>query len=97
MRISASISNDGSAISWLYVDGARGAKRGGKRAVREYTTGSFGAGFLSVSRNKAEPLLAPAALHTEPLTVAAEVGVGGLALLVVAAIVFSSPRSCDAG
>jgi hypothetical protein len=40
-----------------FVDGARGPQRGGKRAVRGYTTGGFGAGLLSVAGNKAKPLL----------------------------------------
>jgi hypothetical protein len=70
-----------------FVDGARGPQRGGKRAVREYTTGGFGAGVLSLAGNKAKPVLGPLALRAEPLPVAAKIGLGLVALLVVAAIV----------
>jgi hypothetical protein len=70
-----------------FVDGARGPQRGGKRAVREYTTGGFGAGVLSLAGNKAKPVLGPIALRAEPLPVAAKIGLGLVALLVVAAIV----------
>jgi hypothetical protein len=70
-----------------FVDGSRGPKRGGKRAVREYTTGGFGAGVMSLAGNKAKPVLGPVALRAEPLPVAAKVGLGVLALLAVAAIV----------
>jgi hypothetical protein len=66
---------------------ARGPQRGGKRAVREYTTGGFGAGVMSLAGNKAKPVLGPVALRAEPLPVAAKVGLGVLALLAVAAIV----------
>lgn len=71
-----------------FVDGARGPKRGGKRAVREYTTGGFGAGVLSVAGNKAKPVLAPVALRAEPLPVAAKVGLALLALLAAAAVIW---------
>jgi hypothetical protein len=76
-----------------FVDGVRGPKRGGTRAVREYTTGGFGAGLLSLAGNKAKPALAPVALRAEPLPTAAKVGLGVLALLGVAAIV--RPRSAQ--
>lgn len=55
-----------------FVDGYRGPERGGKRAVREYTTGGFGAGALSWMGNKAKPVLAPIALRAEPLPPAAK-------------------------
>jgi hypothetical protein len=70
-----------------FVDGARGPQRGGKRAVREYTIGGFGAGVMSLAGNKAKPVLGPIALRAEPLPVAAKLGLGLVALLVVAAIV----------
>jgi hypothetical protein len=70
-----------------FVDGARGPQRGGKRAVREYTTGGFGAGVVSLAGNKAKPVLGPVALRAEPLPVAAKIGLGLLAVLVLAAIV----------
>jgi hypothetical protein len=69
-----------------FVDGARGPQRGGKGAVREYTTGGFGAGLMSLAGNKAKPVLGPIALRAEPLPVAAKMGLGLVALLVVAAI-----------
>lgn len=49
------------------VDGFRGPRRGGRRGVREYDLGGFGAGTLSLLGNKAKPLLAPVALRSEPL------------------------------
>lgn len=70
-----------------FVDGVRGPQRGGKRAVREYTTGGFGAGVLSLAGNKAKPVLGPLALRAEPLPVAVKISLGLMALLVVAAIV----------
>jgi hypothetical protein len=75
-----------------FVDGIRGPQRGGKRAVREYSTGGFGAGLLSLAGNKAKPVLAPLALRTEPLPSAAKVGFGLLGLLLLATIVRSVAR-----
>ena len=69
-----------------FIDGIRGPQRGGKRAVREYSTGGFGAGMLSVAGNKAKPLLGPIALRAEPLPAAAKAGLGLLALLLVTEI-----------
>ena len=50
-----------------FVNGYHGLMRGGKRAVREYNTGAFGAGALTFLGSKAKPLLAPLALRAEPL------------------------------
>jgi len=38
-----------------FVDGWRGPRRGGRRAVLEYDLGGFGAGTLSFLGNKAKP------------------------------------------
>jgi hypothetical protein len=70
-----------------FVDGVRGPQRGGKRAVREYTTGGFGVGLLSLALNKAKPVLGPLALRAEPLPVQAKLGLAVLAVFVVAAVV----------
>jgi hypothetical protein len=68
-----------------FVDGIRGPKRGGKQAVREYSTGGFGAGLVAKAGNRAKPLLAPIALRATPLPVAARIALalGLLALLAV--------------
>ena len=63
-----------------FVNGYHGLKRGGKRAVREYNTGAFGAGVLTFLGSKARPVLAPIALRAEPLPAAARLALlGGLA------------------
>jgi hypothetical protein len=67
-----------------FVDGWRGPRRGGRRAVLEYDFGGFGAGTLSFLGNKAKPLLAPLALRAQPLPVAARLALGvGLAATAV--------------
>ena len=76
-----------------FVNGYHGLRRGGKRAVREYNTGAFGAGALTFLGSKARPLLAPLALRADPLPAEARAALllGGL----VAATVLvsrSSPR-----
>lgn len=50
-----------------FVDGYRGPRRGGRRAVLEYDLGAFGAGSLSFVGNKAKGFLAPVALRSTPL------------------------------
>jgi hypothetical protein len=50
-----------------FVNGYHGLRRGGRRAVREYNTGAFGAGVLTFLGSKAKPLLAPLTLRAEPL------------------------------
>ena len=60
-----------------FANGYHGLRRGGKRAVREYNTGAFGAGILTFLGSKAKPLLAPIALRATPLPTSAR-----LALLV---------------
>jgi hypothetical protein len=60
-----------------FVDGYRGPARGGKRAVREYTTGGFGAGALTWLISKAKPVLGPIALRAEPLPTAAKTALAG--------------------
>ena len=64
-----------------FVNGYHGLRRGGKRAVREYNTGAFGAGALTFLGSKAKPLLAPLALRAEPLPTGARLALllGGLA------------------
>ncbi len=64
-----------------FVNGYHGLTRGGKRAVREYNTGAFGAGALTFLGSKAKPVLAPLALRAEPLPAAARLALllGGLA------------------
>ncbi len=60
-----------------FVDGWRGPRRGGRRAVLEYDLGGMGAGTMSFLGNKAKPLLAPVALRAEPLPLAARLALGG--------------------
>ncbi|MBA3266761.1 MAG: hypothetical protein H0T70_00685 [Acidimicrobiia bacterium] len=50
-----------------FVDGYRGPRRGGRRAVLEYDLGAFGAGSLSFIGHKAKRLLSPVALRSTPL------------------------------
>ena len=59
------------------MDGWRGPRRGGRRAVLEYDLGGFGAGTLSFLGNKAKPVLGPLALRAAPLPTAAKVALGG--------------------
>ena len=70
-----------------FVNGYRGLLRGGKRAVREYNTGAFGAGALTLLGSKAKPLLAPLALRAEPLPAEARLALllGGLAFVALVA------------
>ena len=75
-----------------FVDGWRGPRRGGRRAVLEYDLGGFGAGTLSFLGNKAKPVLGPMALRAAPLPATAKLGLGGLA---VAALVFGLARRRD--
>jgi len=49
-----------------FVDGYRGPRRGGRRAVLEYDLGGFGAGSLSFLGSKLKPLLAGFALRAAP-------------------------------
>ncbi len=49
-----------------FVDGYRGPRRGGRRAVLEYDLGAGGAGTLSFLGTKAKRLLAPIALRAAP-------------------------------
>jgi hypothetical protein len=60
-----------------FVDGWRGPRRGGRRAVLEYDLGGMGAGSMSFLGNKSKPLLGPLALRADPLPVAAKVALGG--------------------
>ncbi len=66
-----------------FVNGYHGLTRGGKRAVREYNTGAFGAGVLTFLGGKARPVLAPLAMRAEPLPAAARLALllGGLAAI----------------
>ena len=66
-----------------FVNGYHGLMRGGKRAVREYNTGAFGAGALTFLGSRARPLLAPLALRAEPLPAEARFALllGGLAFV----------------
>jgi len=49
-----------------FVDGYRGPRRGGRRAVLEYDLGGMGAGTMSFVGNKLKPVLGPVALRSEP-------------------------------
>ncbi len=73
-----------------FVDGYRGPRRGGRRAVLEYDLGAGGAGTLSFLGNKAKRLLGPLALRSTPLPrrtrVALALGLGALALLVASLV-----------
>ena len=60
-----------------FVNGYHGLRRGGKRAVREYNTGAFGAGLLTFLGSRAKPVLAPLALRAEPLPPTEKVALGG--------------------
>ncbi len=50
-----------------FVDGYRGPRRGGRRAVLEYDLGAGGAGTMSFLGNKARRVLGPLALRATPL------------------------------
>lgn len=65
-----------------FVNGYHGLRRGGRRAVREYNTGAFGAGALTFLGSKAKPVLAPLALRAEPLPTSARLALllGGLSI-----------------
>lgn len=60
-----------------FVDGWRGPRRGGRRAVLEYDLGGFGAGTMSFLGNKAKPVLGPLALRAAPLPPVAKLALGG--------------------
>ena len=74
-----------------FVDGYRGPRRGGRRAVLEYDLAGFGAGTLSFLGNKAKPVLAPLALRATPLPLGARLALGG-GLVAVAALVVGLVR-----
>ncbi|MBA3885445.1 MAG: hypothetical protein H0X67_06895 [Acidobacteria bacterium] len=70
-----------------FVDGWRGPRRGGMRAVLEYDLGGFGAGTLSFLGNKAKPVLGPLALRAAPLPTSAKlVLASGLAVAAASAV-----------
>lgn len=69
-----------------FANGYHGFRRGGKRAVREYDTGAFGAGALTFLGSKAKPALAPLALRAEPLPKGVRLAlVGGAAIAALSA------------
>jgi hypothetical protein len=69
-----------------FVNGYHGLRRGGRRAVREYDIGAFGAGTLTFLGSKARPVLAPLALRAEPLPWGARLALlGGAAVAVLGA------------
>jgi len=70
-----------------FVDGWRGPRRGGRRAVLEYDLGGFGAGTLSFLGNKAKPLLGPIALRATPLPTGAKLALGGGLVAAAAALI----------
>ncbi len=78
-----------------FVNGYHGLSRGGKRAVREYNTGAFGAGALTFLGSKARPVLAPLALRSEPLPAGARLALllGGLTAFAAIVAGFSPRRS----
>ncbi len=59
-----------------FVDGYRGPRRGGRRAVLEYDLGAGGAGTLSFLGNKAKRLLGPLALRSTPLPMQTRLALG---------------------
>jgi len=72
-----------------FVNGYHGLRRGGRRAVREYNTGAFGAGALTFLGSKARPVLAPLALRAEPLPKGARLAlVGGATIAALGARFF---------
>ncbi len=70
-----------------FVDGWRGPRRGGRRAVLEYDLGGFGAGTMSFLGNKAKPVLGPLALRANPLPMAAKLGLGGMAAALILGLI----------
>lgn len=73
-----------------FVDGYRGPRRGGRRAVLEYDLGAFGAGSLSFLGNKAKRVLGPLALRATPLPGRTRMALGlgfAILLLLVASLV----------
>ena len=60
-----------------FVDGWRGPRRGGRRAVLERDLGGMGAGTLSFFGNKAKPILGPLALRATPLPLTARLALAG--------------------
>lgn len=68
-----------------FVDGWRGPRRGGWRAVLEYDLGGMGAGTLSFLGNKAKPVLGPLALRATPLPATTKLALGGLVAASLAA------------
>jgi hypothetical protein len=59
------------------VDGWRGPKRGGMRAVLDYELAVPGAATLTFLGHLLKPLLAPLALRAEPLPAPARLALGG--------------------
>lgn len=59
-----------------FVDGYRGPRRGGRRAVLEYDLGALGAGTMSFVGNKAKSVLGPLALRSTPLPETTQVALG---------------------
>lgn len=67
-----------------FVDGYRGPRRGGRRAVLEYDLGAGGAGTLSFLGNKAKRVLGPVALRSTPLPRRTRLAIAlGLAIVVL--------------
>ena len=73
-----------------FVDGYRGPRRGGRRAVLEYDLGAGGAGTLSLLGNKAKRVLGPLALRSTPLPrqarLAIALGLASFGLLVASVV-----------
>ena len=59
-----------------FVDGYRGPRRGGRRAVLEYDLGALGAGTMSFAGNRAKSVLGPLALRSTPLPDTAQIALG---------------------
>ncbi len=76
-----------------FVNGYHGLRRGGRRAVHEYTTGAFGAGVLTFLGSKAKPVLGPLALRAEPLPIAVRLALGGGAAAAALGAVWLRSRS----
>ena len=67
-----------------FVDGWRGPRRGGMRAVLEYDLGGMGAGTLSFLGNKAKPVLGPLAMRATPLPLVPRLALAGGGLVAAA-------------
>lgn len=76
-----------------FVDGYRGPRRGGRRAVLEYDLGAMGAGTMSFAGYMAKPVLGPLALRSTPLPETAQIALGVGACAGLAAVAWAVTTS----